>query len=110
MEKVSKLIVCPGSFIKDCGEVVPCRRHILQKRQLIWLSNRWIEINKRTDTVRVFVGKHRNERTAKRDPDEIDWLRNVDGIQKLIELADVHIVGKRNRRSIGVTSSVIVVP
>src|SRR5690348_13526324 len=37
MEKVSKLIVCPGSFIEYRREVVPGGRHILQKRQLIWL-------------------------------------------------------------------------
>src|ERR1700757_5155200 len=101
MEEVSELIVRPRPLIEYRCEVVPRGRHILQQRQLIWLSNGRIEINQRTDTGRVFDRKDCNERTAKRKPDEIYWLRNMKGIQDLIDLPSVHIVGKRNRRAIG---------
>src|SRR5262245_57699446 len=109
MEEIAELAVGPVLLVEHSAEIVPHRRKVLDKRELVRLSNGRIDIDQRSNATRVFICETRDQRTAKREPRQIHGPRDMNGVEQFIELSYIHLIGKRNWRTVGISAAIVVV-
>ena len=109
VKKIVELAGGPVPLVEKRGQIAPGRRDRLQQCRSVRPSNGRIEINERSDPLRIFVREAGDHGCAKRNSGQINGSGDVQNIEKFVQLADVQIIVIRNARPIGITAAIVVI-
>ena len=109
MEEVAKLSVRPAALVENRSQHVPHARHRLDHRQRLRRAEGRIHVDQRAHAIGLAGRDTRDDGAAERKAGEIERPGDVDGVEQLVQLADVERLGERNVGTIGVAPAVVVV-